>query len=203
MQLVIIRHALPRRVDGGSGTPADPELSDAGHAQAQHLADYLAGEGVAAVYSSPQRRAIQTAEPLTRLLELPAVVVDGVAEYDVHSDRYIPVEEMRNDPSLVESLADYSPDERTAFRQRVLDSMGAIAAAHPGEKVAVVCHGGVINAYLIDVLDLRDKDTAGFFLPGYTSVHRVLVGRAGRRTVIAINEVAHLRGTGLPVGVHG
>lgn len=53
------------------------------------------------------------------------------------------------------------------------------------------------------MLDLREQDTPGFFMPGYTSVHRVMVGRSGIRTVVTINEVAHLRGTGLPLGVHG
>jgi len=68
--------------------------------------------------------------------------------------------------------------------------------------VAVVCHGGVINAYLMDVLDRRNPHVVGFFHPNYTSIHRVLVSERGR-TCIAMNETAHLRGTGLPLGMHG
>ena len=60
MELLLIRHALPVRrelVDG----PADPELSVAGRAQAEHLATYLSSEHLDAIYASPLLRACQTA----------------------------------------------------------------------------------------------------------------------------------------------
>ena len=41
MELLLIRHALPFRVEVEEGTAADPELSDAGHAQAEALAEFL------------------------------------------------------------------------------------------------------------------------------------------------------------------
>ena len=69
MELILVRHALPQRVDGPQGAggragPADPELSATGHEQARHLAEYLAQERIGAVYASPLRRAVQTAQPL-------------------------------------------------------------------------------------------------------------------------------------------
>ena len=63
MELLFIRHALPQRVEGFEG-PADPELSEAGQHQARHLAEYLAFERIHAVFASPLRRAMQTAEPV-------------------------------------------------------------------------------------------------------------------------------------------
>ena len=63
MELLLIRHALPIRRELQTGA-ADPELSEAGHAQAKHLAEYLASEHLDAVYASPMNRARQTAEPL-------------------------------------------------------------------------------------------------------------------------------------------
>ena len=63
MELLLIRHGLPVRRELEAGA-ADPELSEAGHAQAQHLADYLGAEDLDAVYASPLRRAYQTAQPL-------------------------------------------------------------------------------------------------------------------------------------------
>src|SRR6476661_554032 len=64
MELLLIRHALPVRIEGEEGTAADPELDELGHVQAQALADYLAGEPIDALYVSPMRRAVQTAEPV-------------------------------------------------------------------------------------------------------------------------------------------
>ena len=45
------------------------------------------------------------------------------------------------------------------------------STAIPGEKVAAVCHGGVINAYMTHILGIPDP--SGFFYPNYTSIHRV------------------------------
>src|SRR5262249_23634637 len=57
MELLLIRHALPVRRELVEG-PADPELSEAGLAQAERLADYLADETLHAIYVSPLRRAV-------------------------------------------------------------------------------------------------------------------------------------------------
>jgi probable phosphoglycerate mutase len=57
----------------------------------------------------------------------------------------------------------------------------------------------VINAYLAHVLGLADP--TGFFYPNYTSIHRIAAARSGERSILSINETAHLRGSGLPVGL--
>ena len=71
--------------------------------------------------------------------------------------------------------------------------------AHSGERIAVVCHGGVINSYLCHVLGLTKA--RGFFYPNYTSINRVAAARDGIRSIVTINETSHLRGTGLPIGL--
>ncbi len=63
MDLLLIRHALPVRIEGGDG-PADPELSDDGWRQAGALAAWLADDGIDAMVASPLRRAQETAAPL-------------------------------------------------------------------------------------------------------------------------------------------
>jgi len=57
----------------------------------------------------------------------------------------------------------------------------------------------VVNAYLANVLGL--PVSPGFFFPNYTSIHRVAASRGGHRSIVTVNETAHLRGTGLPMGV--
>ena len=201
-----MRHALPVRREVTEG-PADPDLSDAGHQQSAHLAEYLRAEVLAALYASPLRRAVQTAAPLAAATGLPVGIVDGVAEFDRLSDTYIPAEEMKatNHPRWQAMLSgehvdgDESQDE---FRARVLGSVEALIDAHPGDKIVVICHGGVINAYLAHVLGL-DATVRGFFYPNYTSIHRVVASRSGHRSIVTVNETSHLRGTGLPVGING
>ncbi len=183
---------------------ADPELSEAGLAQAQHLAAYLAEESLDAVYASPLRRAMQTAEPVAATRALPIGVEDNVAEWDRHSNEYVPIEELKaaNDPrwqAMVRgewTTHDESPEE---FRTRIVDTIERLIDAHVGERIAVVCHGGVINGYLAHILGLESQQ--GFFYPNYTSIHRIAAARSGERSVVTINETSHLRGTGLPMGL--
>ena len=94
MELILIRHALPVRVEGFDG-PADPELSQAGHDQARLLGEYLAFERVHAVFASPLRRAVQTAEPVAANQSIEVTISDGIAEYDREATEYIPVEELK------------------------------------------------------------------------------------------------------------
>jgi len=203
MELLLVRHALPVRrelVDG----PADPDLSDDGRAQAQHLATYLSTEHLDAIYASPLRRAKQTAAAIAEGRDIDVQIAEGVAEFDRDSPDYIPTEELKaaNDPRYHAMLNDEwdSTEESTEeFRARVVRSIEDLIDAHPGQRIAVVCHGGVINGYLCHVLGLARP--RGFFYPNYTSINRVAAARGGPRSVVTVNETSHLRGTGLPMGL--
>ena len=83
----------------------------------------------------------------------------------------------------------------------MLPAIEAVIGAHPGQQtVVVVCHGGVINVILAAVLGVR-FDLPGFFYPNYTSIHRILASRTGKRSVLTVNETSHLRNSGLPIGL--
>lgn len=201
MELLLIRHGLPVRREVVDG-PADPELAPQGHAQAEHMANYLSTERIAAVYTSPLRRASETAAPLARVLGLEAIVEDDVAEYDRHASEYVPLEELKasGDPRFHELAAWSDLDDVDEFRERVLAAVDRIIDAHPSQTVAVVCHGGVINLFLASILGLP-MEPPGFFYPNYTSISRVAASRSGVRSIVTINETAHLRSTGLPMGL--
>ena len=189
MELLLIRHALPVRIDEGAVEgPADPALAPSGLDQAAALAEWLADEAVDAIWCSPMRRAQETAAPLAERLGLDIITEDGIAEYDREALSYIPVEELKaaNDPRWYEV-----PEHPDHFRGVVVEAVERIVAAHPRQRVAVVCHGGVINVYTGHVLGLDDPL---FFLPGYTSISRVLAASSGERSILSINETAHLRG---------
>ena len=69
------------------------------------------------------------------------------------------------------------------------NAIEGILAVHPGQRIAVACHGGVINAYLGWVLGI-DRDM--WFRPAHTAVN-VLRARDHIRAVESINDVHHLR----------
>jgi probable phosphoglycerate mutase len=196
VQLLLIRHALPVRLEVTEG-PADPQLSEIGVEQADRLATWLAEEPIDALYTSPLVRAVQTAAPLARRTGLDPVVVDGLAEWDRDANAYIPIEELRATDHEVwqrlaagghEDLAELGIDP-IEFHARVVDTIDGLAATHRSQRIALVCHGGVINAYLSTVLGL---DKMLFFSPDYTSISRVLIG-GGVRSIDTMNETPHLR----------
>lgn len=195
MEIVFVRHGLPLRIELETGI-ADPELAAEGHEQAAKMAAYLGVEDVEAVYVSPLRRALETASPLCKVLGLEAVVSEGVAEFDRNSREYVPVEELRatNDPrweKLLRGEWDGVDEDPSLFKARVVATVEDMIARHPGGRVVVVCHGGVINQYLAHVLGIETH--VGFFYPKYTSIHRVMAARSGQRSIVSINEASHLR----------
>jgi probable phosphoglycerate mutase len=203
VEVILIRHAIPVRRELESGA-ADPELSEQGMRQAELLARYLSSESLDAVYSSPMRRAQQTAAPVAKSLNLDVTLIDGVAEFDRHSEWYVPVEELKaaNDPRWHELLSgEWTATHETEdeFISRVTSAIETIISNHGSQRVAVVCHGGVINAYIAAILGMGSK--RGFFYPNYTSIHRIAAARSGERSVVTLNETSHLRGSGLPIGL--
>jgi probable phosphoglycerate mutase len=199
MDLLLVRHAEPVRVAPGErgGGAADPELTAGGREQAQHLAAWLAAEPIDHVVSSPLRRARETASPVAAAHGVDIEIVDALQEWDAHADSYIPVEELRETKddrwvAMVEGRwEDYGGEDPQRFTARVVASIDAIIDAHPGGRVVVVCHGGVINVYLGALLGL---DRHLWFDPAYTSISRVLASRGGARSLASLNETGHLLG---------
>lgn len=195
MELLLIRHALPLRVERQDGRPADPSLSEEGRAQAARLARWLAQEPLHAVYTSPMRRARETASPLAEALGLSARVEPGVVEVDHQSSVYVPMEELKalDRERWLELVRGglYAGVDLPGFRRNVAATLERIAASHRGERVVVVCHGGVINSFAGEVLGVQEPF---FFLDAaYTSISRFLVASSGERSVVSLNESAHLR----------
>jgi 2,3-bisphosphoglycerate-dependent phosphoglycerate mutase len=195
MELLLIRHALPVRIEGATG-PADPPLAEIGRRQADALAEWLADEPLDAIYTSPLRRALETAAPLASRHSLVAIVEDDIAEFDREADSYVPIEELKaeDDPRWHQMVAgEWTSDgtvDPAAFAAGVIAGVERIIAAHSGQTVAIVAHGGVVNVYLAHILGTTRPM---FFEPAYTSISRVLAARSGQRQVRSVNETAHVR----------
>ncbi len=192
MQVLLVRHALPLRSEHGDGS--DPDLSDEGLAQVERLPEALARFPISRVVSSPQRRAIQTAEPVAAVRELIVEIDDRFAEYDRDLPLYIPVEQIRQEnPQEWERLAQGrlpSAVDEDAFRARVRAAVDdLVAAADPEDTVAVFSHGGVINVLLHEILGTARLLS---FPVDYASVTRLLFSRSGQATVATVNAVEHV-----------
>jgi probable phosphoglycerate mutase len=199
MELVLVRHALPVRVVN-EGSAADPPLTDLGHRQAEAAARWLSEEKFDALYSSPMQRAVETSKPLQSALGLDVRIEDGIAEYDRQSEVYIPIEEVKrsDDPemqahwrALAEDRLDDLIQDAHTFRPRVVDAVRRIIDEHPSQRVLAVCHGGVINVALAEIIGLQ---RSLWFEPAYASIHRIVASRSGIRSIASINETGHLRG---------
>ena len=201
MDLLLIRHGLPERIEGADG-PADPVLTAEGRRQSARLAEWLAHEHLDHLISSTLRRAVETAAPVGARLGLEIELVQGLSEFDADADTYIPIEELREtrDPrfyAMVEGRWDElgSSHDPASFSELVVETVEGLIARFPSKRVAVVCHGGVINLYLAHILGIGRPL---WFDPGYTSISRVVASRDGPRTIVSVNETAHLEATRLP-----
>ncbi len=192
MELILIRHGLPEKIINEDGAPADPPLSETGHRQAQKVADWLKGVEIDRLYSSPMNRAHQTAEPLSNLKGLEIEVRDGVAEYDRDAGHYIPVEELKElDYERWQKLMSGGVEDIDfpAFCEGVITTIEEIVSENRGKRVAITCHGGVINVWTAHVIGFEPRM---FFNPDYTSINRFMVASSGEKTVVTLNEHFHL-----------
>jgi 2,3-bisphosphoglycerate-dependent phosphoglycerate mutase len=148
----------------------DPPLSTLGRDQAARLAGRMGQVELAAVYSSPYRRAMETAKAIS---------------YDVHvDDRLVEMElEVNDDGSL--DLQEPPSD----VVERMTAAVDEMIARHPGERVVAVSHGAAIMSYLTGVLHLDPGQLRMY--PYFTSIS-VVRALGDRRMIGALGDVAHL-----------
>jgi broad specificity phosphatase PhoE len=198
VKLVLARHAesawnAERRFQGRT----DVGLSDAGLAQAAALARAVARRRVGAVYSSPLRRARETAEIVAKERGLTVTLVDDLRELSLgawegrtvddvlamEADAYRNWRERPYDcpPPEGEHIADVA--------RRVLPVMELIVSSHAdGQEALVVAHGGVISVYLCHLLGLSPN-----------ALWQLAIGNASLSVVdpprvLTLNDTVHLEG---------
>ena len=136
--LLLVRHGetdwnAAGRLQGHTDRP----LNEYGRRQARELADRLAGDGIHAVYASDLARARETAEILGARLGLDVVVDPDLREKDWGSWEGLTSDER--------ARVEFEGESTEAHRERVLRALHRIVEAHPGERVAVVSHGGSLR----------------------------------------------------------
>ena len=176
----------------------DIELDEIGLQQAQCIADRLAHEPIAAIYSSPLLRAIATAHaiagrfnlpvtPDARLMEYNFGVISGMTWDEVAETHPDLANRWLEDPWAVPVGGS---EGRVKFAARVMSVMQDICARHPAEHVAVVAHGGTFGVYLAAMLGL-DLNRRHPFHFGNTSLSLVEM-RDGVFHIHSLNNTCHL-----------
>ena len=131
---------------------ADPPLNATGRAQAVDLSVQLMAEELAAVYSSPLRRAYETAEVVAASRGLEPVTVDALREVDVGSWSGLSRAEIEQRfPEQYARWLDYGQgwEDGETYEQmvdRVVEALQELAEARDGERILAVTHGGPMRA---------------------------------------------------------
>jgi probable phosphoglycerate mutase len=144
---------------------ADPPLNTAGREQARVLAEALAREPLAAVYTSPFRRAAETAEIIAVLHGLPVERVEELREVDVGSWQGLTRADLeRRDPErfrrwLVEHEQGWADGETyEEMGRRVVPVLLGLAEQHDGRTILAVTHGGPIRAAIAAAAGISHAD---------------------------------------------
>ena len=150
---------------------ADPPLNATGRTQSIKLAKALAGEPIARVYTSPLRRARETAELVAERLGVEIEPLEAMREIDVGSWTGLTRDEVAERyPEGYSRWLERAPhgfeggETYEALAERVLPAVRSLAEAQPSATLLVVTHGGpsrVVQAHAagIDYAEARRRET--------------------------------------------
>lgn len=192
LEIFLIRHGetdwnRSGRVQGSS----DIELNQLGHIQAAKMANHLSLQKFDAIYCSSSRRAIETAQPLTLIQNLEAVVTSDIVEIGYGDwEGHTSAEIHERWPEAwsafkQDSYKNRPPNGETIeqVRARLERFYNQIQKNHSGGKIAVVSHGGAIR-YFIGLLICESTVAATRIDLSNCAVSRLVVGPSGPRLVL-------------------
>jgi probable phosphoglycerate mutase len=196
--LFLFRHGETDLTQGHYCGSSDPPLSERGRDQAARIAELLRRRPIAAIYSSPQARAMQTAEPSARALDLEVCRADGLREIDFGAWEGLSFEAAREhypevwrarqaDPYLAAAPGGESYRDLAV---RVIPAFDELLARHCDDFIAVFGHKSVNRVFLAYLLGMP----VAYYRrigqePGAVSVVK---SRASGVEVLTINERCHL-----------
>jgi probable phosphoglycerate mutase len=193
MRLYLIRHGhtawlAEHRLQGW--LPGIP-LDDEGRAQAQRLADHLAGEPLAAIYASPLERAVQTATAIARPHDLPVQVVPRLGEIRMGELEGLYLDEIAaRYPGLWEQYRAAPDGVRFPNGETIAEVQGRAVAwveaarqQHPQDTIAVVSHADVLKAILVHYLGM-----------GLSHLHRLALTTGSLSTLELTDKAVRLLG---------
>ena len=176
-------HRSTQHAQTPRGATADPPLDETGRAQVLALTRRLRMmPQPAAIYCSILTRARETIQPYLDATGETATYLDDLAEWHAGDWELKEFEELLGEhPEMPKRILLQDPvfvlapnsEPVDAFRRRVIDAIEGALAAHDSGDLWIVCHGGVINAYIGHVLGVEGQEM--FFLPANTSINTVKI----------------------------
>jgi probable phosphoglycerate mutase len=200
-RLLLIRHGASAAARAREPFPlvagqGDPELAPTGQQQAERVAARLATEALDAIYVTTLRRTVQTATPLAQQLGLTPVVEPDLREVHLGEwegglfRKHVAEEHPLALRVREEQRWDLIPgaESNDVFAKRVLSAIDRLAAAHPGMRLAVFTHGGVIG----QALALASGSAPLAFVTADNGSISEIVVMERRWVVRRFNDTAHL-----------
>ena len=206
-RIIAIRHGettwnVDTRIQGRLDIP----LNATGRSQAARMARALQDEPITAVYASDLVRAWETAYYLGRARSLPVVPEAGLRERgfgDFEGLTFAEIEARLPDQSQRWRRRDpeFAPaggESLVALNQRVVEAAERLAARHPGELIALVGHGGVMDVLYRAAARLHIQAPRTWTL-GNAAINRLLWTPEGF-SLVGWADTQHLEGDALDDG---
>jgi probable phosphoglycerate mutase len=199
-RIIAVRHGETAwNVDARIQGQTDIDLNETGRWQADRVGEALSREPVGAVYSSDLGRAHQTAQAIARHQGSPVIPHKGLRErcFGMFEGRtFDEIHRTWPDQALRwrKRIPDWEPPEGgeslLALRERVARTVSDLAAAHGGQQIVLVAHGGVLDA-LYRLATGQAVDTPRTWELPNGAINRLLWTPTGM-TLVGWSDVGHL-----------
>jgi probable phosphoglycerate mutase len=202
-KLFLVRHGQSAgnaegRFGGHSATP----LSVLGFEQARLTAEALAMEKINAIYSSDLQRAVQTAEPLSKLVGIPIVTSEAFRERNVGVLEGLTFDESKQEyPNDYYALVNRNihhvitkGESYTNLLDRITVELRNLLHKHRGERIAVFTHTGALcfmTLHLLGAIHRGTKQTP-WIITSNCGINRFEIRGSRNIRVLALNDTRHL-----------
>jgi len=202
-RLYLIRHGQSAgNAEGRFGGHGPTPLSDLGKRQAEKTAKALAAEGVSAIYSSDLLRAVQTAEPLAKLLNLEIKTSTAFRERNVGVLEGLTFDESkeqfpRDYYALINRNIHHVITEGESYRhllRRITAELRNILRDHQRERIAIYSHTGAICFLTLHLLGAIHRDTKNppWIITSNCGINRFEFRGPRNMRVLGLNDTRHL-----------
>lgn len=167
--LILIRHGeTNKNLNNSLHVRNDVEsLNETGKKQMEETAEKLKELSPERIYSSTEKRAVESAQILSRVLNIPMEKIDGMQEWNLGVFTGKSRDEIKNilEPMTMEEKYVYVPkggESWKTFETRLIAVVKKIVEANKDKTVAVVTHGGAIKALMPFLLKLPKEGSFNY-----------------------------------------
>jgi broad specificity phosphatase PhoE len=202
-RLYLIRHGQSAgNAEGRFGGHGPTPLSKLGEMQAEMTGQALANEGITAIYSSDLSRAVQTAEPLSRITGIPIEQRSAFRERNVGVLEGLTFDESKETfpkdyYALINRNVHHVITNGESYRHLLRRSSGElweILRNHIGGRVAIFSHTGAICFLTLHLMDAIRRDTkqTPWIVTSNCGINRFEIRGRNNVRVLALNDTRHL-----------